>query len=43
MTRNMFRALNELKIDIVAVDKLSLTTSTANYSKSSHRIKNAHM
>ena len=43
MTRFMFRALNELKSDIIVVDKLLETTSTANYSKSAHRIKNVHM
>ena len=43
MTRFMFRALNELKSDIIVVDKLLETTSTANYSKSAYKIKNAHM
>ena len=39
MTRTMFRALKELKSGIVGVDKLLETTSTANYSKSAHKIK----
>ena len=39
MTRIMFR---ELKSDIIVVDKL-LETTSANYSKSTHRIKNVHM
>ena len=39
----MFRALTELKSDVIVVDKLLETTSTANYSKSTHRIKNEHM
>ena len=39
----MFRALNELKSDIVVEKHLATTTSAANYSKSAHRIKNAHM
>ena len=43
MTRFIFRALNELKSDIIAVDKLLETTSKANYSKSAHRIRNAYM
>ena len=43
MTRTMFRALKELKSGIVGVDKLLETTSTANYSKSAHKIKNEHM
>ena len=43
MTRFMFKALNELKSDIIVVDKFLETTSTANYSKSTHKIKNAHM
>ena len=40
MTRIMFRALNELKSDRIVVDKLLETTSTENYSKRGHRIKN---
>ena len=43
MTRSMFRTLNELKSDIVVVDKPLETTSTATYSKSTHRSKNVHM
>ena len=43
MTRFMFRALNELKSDIIVVDKLLETPSTANYSKGTHRITNACM
>ena len=43
MTRSISRGLNELKLDTVAVDKLLETSSTANYSKRAHRIKNAHM
>ena len=39
----MFRALNELKSDVIVVDKLLETTSTANYAKSTYRIKNARM
>ena len=39
----MFRALTELKSDIIIVDKLVETTSTTNYSKSTHRIKNTRM
>ena len=39
----MFRALNELKSDVAVVDKLLKTPSTIHYSKSTHRIKNAHM
>ena len=42
MIRSMFRALDELK-PYVVVDKLLETTSTANYSKSTHKIKNVHM
>ena len=42
MTRSMFRSLNELKSNIVVVDKLLETTLIANYSKSTHRIKHAH-
>ena len=38
----MFKALYELKSNII-VDKLLETTSTANYSKSTHIIKNAHI
>ena len=41
MIRSMFRTLNELKSDIV-VEK-HLETSTTNYSKCAHRIKNMHM
>ena len=40
MTR-MFRTLNELKSEIIVVDKLLETSSIANYSKSTQRIKNA--
>ena len=43
MTRFMFRALNQLKSDIIVVDKLLETTTTAKYSNSTHRIKNACM
>ena len=43
MTRVMFKALNELKSNIIVVDKLLETTSTANYSKSTQRITNGHM
>ena len=41
MTRFIFR--NELKSDIIVIDKRLETTSTANYSKSKHRTKNACM
>ena len=33
MTRSMFQGLNELKSHIVGIDKLLVTTSTANCSK----------
>ena len=36
-------ALIELKSDIIVADKCLEITSTANYSKSAHRIKNACM
>ena len=38
MTRIMFRALIELKSDIIVVDKLLETNSTANYSKSAKHV-----
>ena len=43
MTRFMFKALNELKSNIIIVDKFWETTATANYSKSAHRIKNGRL
>ena len=41
MTKIMLRALHELKLDIIVVDRLLETTSTANYLKSTCRTKNA--
>ena len=38
MIWNIFRALNELKTDIIVVDKRLETTPTVNYSKGAHRI-----
>ena len=43
MTRIIFRALNEQTSDITVIDKRLETTSTANYSQSAHRIKNARL
>ena len=34
---------NQLKSDIIVVDKLLETASIANYSKNTYRIKNVHM
>ena len=39
MTRILFRALIELKSDIIVVDKPLETTSTANYSKTHTELK----
>ena len=43
MTRIIFRALYQLKSDLIVVDKLLETASTVYYSTRTHGNKNAHI